>query len=107
MDRPFCAAMGSQVSPQAVEAAVKRLAQQKPLIQCITNFVSMDLMANVLLAAGASPAMVSPVFLEVGRLRASHRRLIHSVAMSARPNSPNALLDARPAQRQSLRMHNG
>jgi len=31
----------------------------RPLVQCITNFVSMDLMANTLLAAGASPAMVS------------------------------------------------
>ncbi|XP_058101321.1 hydroxyethylthiazole kinase [Magnolia sinica] len=29
-----------------------------PLIQCITNFVSMDIMANTLLASGASPAMV-------------------------------------------------
>ncbi|XP_057772304.1 hydroxyethylthiazole kinase [Salvia miltiorrhiza] len=29
-----------------------------PLIQCITNFVSMDLVANVLLSAGASPAMI-------------------------------------------------
>jgi len=64
--RTLCTAMGSQVSPQVVEDAMKRLAQQKPLIQCITNFVSMDLMANVLLAAGASPAMVSPPSLEVG-----------------------------------------
>lgn len=32
-----------------------------PLIQCITNFVSMDLVANVLLAAGASPAMIHSV----------------------------------------------
>ena len=32
--------------------------QNSPLIQCITNFVSMDLMANTLLSAGASPAMV-------------------------------------------------
>lgn len=30
---------------------------QRPLVQCITNQVSMDLMANVLLAAGLSPAM--------------------------------------------------
>ena len=36
-------------------AAVRR---QSPLIQCITNFVSMDLMANTLLSAGASPAML-------------------------------------------------
>eukprot|EP00249_Psilotum_nudum_P011556 c23237_g3_i1 orf=2-895(-) len=32
-----------------------------PLIQCITNFVSMDIMANTLLAAGASSAMVHAV----------------------------------------------
>lgn len=31
--------------------------ERAPLVQCITNFVSMDLMANTLLAAGASPAM--------------------------------------------------
>ncbi|KAJ1432352.1 Ribokinase-like [Sesbania bispinosa] len=31
---------------------------QSPLIQCITNFVSMDLTANTLLSAGASPAML-------------------------------------------------
>lgn len=31
---------------------------QTPLIQCITNYVSMDLMANTLLSAGASPAML-------------------------------------------------
>ena len=29
-----------------------------PLVHCITNYVSMDIMANVLLAAGMSPAMV-------------------------------------------------
>ncbi|KAI8465436.1 MAG: hydroxyethylthiazole kinase [Monoraphidium minutum] len=35
----------------------QRVREQGPLVQCITNFVSMDIMANVLLAAGASPAM--------------------------------------------------
>ncbi|KAI8004537.1 Hydroxyethylthiazole kinase [Camellia lanceoleosa] len=34
------------------------LRQRSPLVQCITNFVSMDLMANTLLSAGASPAMI-------------------------------------------------
>ncbi|KAG6668913.1 hypothetical protein I3843_01G198000 [Carya illinoinensis] len=34
---------------------------QSPLIQCITNFVSMDLMANTLLSAGASPAMIHSI----------------------------------------------
>ncbi|KAK6790181.1 hypothetical protein RDI58_013981 [Solanum bulbocastanum] len=35
--------------------------QKSPLIQCITNFVSMDFMANTLLSAGASPAMIHSV----------------------------------------------
>ncbi|KAG6515541.1 hydroxyethylthiazole kinase-like [Zingiber officinale] len=37
---------------------LERVRSRAPLVQCITNFVSMDLMANALLAAGASPAMV-------------------------------------------------
>jgi hydroxyethylthiazole kinase len=32
---------------------------EPPLVQCITNYVAMNISANVLLAAGASPAMVS------------------------------------------------
>ncbi|XP_052191157.1 hydroxyethylthiazole kinase [Diospyros lotus] len=39
-------------------AHLSAVRQRSPLVQCITNFVSMDLMANTLLAAGASPAMV-------------------------------------------------
>ena len=35
-----------------------KLREEKPLVQCITNYVSMDIMANCLLAIGASPAMV-------------------------------------------------
>jgi hydroxyethylthiazole kinase len=35
-----------------------RMRQASPLVQCITNFVAMNYAANVLLAAGASPAMV-------------------------------------------------
>ena len=34
------------------------LRAQRPLVQAITNFVSMDVAANALLAIGASPAMV-------------------------------------------------
>ena len=34
------------------------LREQPPLVQCITNYVAMNVAANVLLAAGASPAMV-------------------------------------------------
>jgi len=42
----------------AVTEIVERVRTQSPLVQCITNFVSMDLAANVLNAVGASPAMV-------------------------------------------------
>ena len=44
--------MEVQPLPSAVRAA-------RPLVQCVTNVVSVDLMANTLLAAGAAPAMVS------------------------------------------------
>ncbi|GAA4674764.1 hydroxyethylthiazole kinase [Nocardioides nanhaiensis] len=36
----------------------RSLREQAPLVQCLTNYVSMDLVANLLNAAGASPAMV-------------------------------------------------
>ena len=39
-------------------AVLTDLRAAKPLVHCITNYVSMDLMANSLLALGASPAMV-------------------------------------------------
>ncbi|KAJ9154053.1 hypothetical protein P3X46_027431 [Hevea brasiliensis] len=40
---------------------LSKLRDQSPLVQCITNFVSMDLMANTLLSAGASPAMIHSI----------------------------------------------
>ena len=42
-------------SPARSLAAMREAA---PLVQCITNYVAMNFAANVLLAAGASPAMV-------------------------------------------------
>jgi hydroxyethylthiazole kinase len=44
--------------PLAVAERVAALRSTAPLVHCIANFVSMDLMANLLLAAGASPAMI-------------------------------------------------
>ncbi|UDL95074.1 hydroxyethylthiazole kinase [Lichenihabitans sp. PAMC28606] len=38
--------------------ALDRLRERRPLVQNITNYVSMDIAANALLALGASPAMV-------------------------------------------------
>ncbi|NDL60857.1 hydroxyethylthiazole kinase [Phytoactinopolyspora mesophila] len=45
-------------SPADVWAAYDDVRRAGPLVHNITNYVAMDLSANVLLAAGASPAMV-------------------------------------------------
>lgn len=41
-----------------IAAVLERLRGKRPLVQNITNYVSMDIAANALLAIGASPAMV-------------------------------------------------
>lgn len=43
------------------ETALTEVRAQAPLIHCMTNFVAMNIAANVVLAAGASPAMVQAV----------------------------------------------
>ena len=42
-------------------ALLAKLREQRPLVQNITNYVVMPLSANVLLALGASPAMVHAI----------------------------------------------
>jgi hydroxyethylthiazole kinase len=42
-----------------VGQTLQAMRRATPLVQCITNYVAMNIAANVLLAAGASPAMVS------------------------------------------------
>lgn len=42
----------------APQDLLKNLRDQNPLVHCITNYVAMNVAANVVLAAGASPAMV-------------------------------------------------
>ncbi|WP_147107334.1 hydroxyethylthiazole kinase [Tateyamaria sp. syn59] len=42
-------------------SALDALRQQAPLVHCITNYVAMNIAANVVLAAGASPAMLHAV----------------------------------------------
>ncbi|MBB4303685.1 hydroxyethylthiazole kinase [Rhodobium orientis] len=37
------------------------LRAEPPLVQCLTNYVAMNIAANVVLAAGASPAMVADI----------------------------------------------
>ena len=38
--------------------ALRAMREAGPLVHCITNYVAMNISANVLLAAGASPAMI-------------------------------------------------
>ena len=45
-------------SLERILRAHQQLKQQRPLVQCLTNTVSVNFIANVLLSAGASPAMV-------------------------------------------------
>lgn len=48
----------SHVSARDLGRLLDSLRRKRPLVQCVTNLVSMDVTANVLLALGASPAMV-------------------------------------------------
>jgi hydroxyethylthiazole kinase len=48
----------SETTTLAPGAAMARMRAAVPLVQCITNYVAMSTAANVVLAAGASPAMV-------------------------------------------------
>ena len=43
---------------EQVIQAWQQLQAQQPLVQCITNSVATNYTANILLAAGASPAMI-------------------------------------------------
>lgn len=46
------------ITPDGVARALAQLRESQPLVQCITNTVVTNWTANVLLAAGAAPAMV-------------------------------------------------
>ena len=56
----------TQLSPHmfipVIIEAWQKLQQQQPLVQCITNSVAANYTANILLAAGASPAMIDNPF---------------------------------------------
>ncbi|MGH3322369.1 MAG: hydroxyethylthiazole kinase [Streptosporangiaceae bacterium] len=48
----------SNLEQRSISDTHAALRARSPLVQCLTNYVSMDIAANVLNAAGASPAMV-------------------------------------------------
>ncbi|MBB2925166.1 hydroxyethylthiazole kinase [Cellulomonas cellasea] len=80
----------------AVHEAATQVRERTPLVQCLTNEVTVNLVANVLLAAGASPAMVATpgeaeelahvadaVLVNLGTMGADHRASIRSTVAAA------------------------
>lgn len=83
-----------------------RVRQAAPLVQCLTNYVSMDLAANLLNAVGASPAMVhdaheaaemaslaSAVVVNIGTLSDPWVEGFHAAAGAARDRGVPWVLD--------------
>ncbi|XRD90809.1 hydroxyethylthiazole kinase [Dyella nitratireducens] len=83
-----------------------RMRHQSPLVQCITNYVAMNYAANVLLAAGASPAMVhapeeagefaglaGAVTINIGTLSSPWLEGMHAAAKAANENGKPWVLD--------------
>lgn len=79
-----------------VRRTVTDLREHAPLVQCLTNEVTANLVANVLLATGASPAMVATpgeaeelaplagaVLVNLGTMGADHRASIRSTVAAA------------------------
>lgn len=60
-DHPQNAADGGGVTPEALARVIDGVREAAPLTQCLTNSVVTGFTANVLLAVGASPAMVDSV----------------------------------------------
>ena len=91
-----------------------------PLVQNITNFVSMNIMANVMLAAGAAPAMVhareeaaefaaisSAVSINIGTLDAEWADCMALAAKAARAKGTPWVLDPVAVGATTLRRETG
>lgn len=96
--------------------ALQKLRSQCPLVQCITNYVSMDIMANTLLAVGASPAMAhaeeeveefvslaSALLINIGTLSAHWVKSMHKAAAKAKELGKVWVLDPVGVGATSLR----
>ena len=78
-------------------ALIGKVATRRPLVQNITNFVAMDISANVLLAVGASPAMVSAIE-EVAEFVALADALAVNIGTLSRASLDSMLLAAKTAR---------
>lgn len=93
-------------TPASLGHAMENLRTTAPLVQCLTNAVVTNFTANVLLAAGASPAMVdvpgeaaafapvaSAVLVNLGTPHDGQRRAMLEAARSARSAGTPWVLD--------------
>lgn len=78
----------------ATQNALRAIRSQKPLVHNITNYVSMDIAANVLLAQGASPAM-----LHASEEVEDFGQIISALVLNIGTLSPNWVISMRQAQR--------
>lgn len=96
----------ARLSRQDCAARLEQLRQATPLIHNITNYVAMNSMANILLAVGASPAMVhateemaefaaiaDALTINIGTLSADWLGAMQQAARSAREHDKPWVLD--------------
>lgn len=94
------------LSPDVLGVHLQELRQTPPLVHNLTNFVAMNSMANILLALGASPAMVhapeevtefaalaDAVTINIGTLSASWVESMFMAARSARQHDKPWVFD--------------
>ena len=96
MRKPTAAAKGLP-SLTSMGALLEKIAAKRPLVHNITNFVAMDVSANVLLAVGASPAMVSAIE-EVAEFIALADALVINIGTLSRPALESMLVAAATAR---------
>lgn len=90
---------------EQIKKAIAQLRQTKPLVLCLTNYVTMDFMANTLLALGAAPLMscetsefdellqlCHAVYINIGTLDESFiLRCTQAIALAQRYHKPIVL----------------
>lgn len=78
---------------------LRRVRETRPLVQCITNFVTVNDCANIILAAGGSPTMASHI-LEVEEAAANAQALVCN--MGAIDKTESMLLAGKQANRLAI-----
>jgi hydroxyethylthiazole kinase len=102
----------------SMRAAITDLRQQKPLVLCLTNYVTMDFVANSLLALGAAPLMsvcdaeleelisiAHAVTLNIGTLDDAFIARCHTAISLAQRYQKPVILDPVGAGASKIRTH--